>query len=424
MSEPADHHSNATKPAESNPTHPAHLTSPVQPNPAPNRTPKNTPVRHPCLNTPPSTSPLLLGASSLTRPAIRTPQPVSLVEYLREEPRTLYIDPHLFPSGLEPGDVVEVSGPANCGKSMLALSLIATALLPAVWCGVQVGGCEAGVLYIDCEQHFSIFQLVNLMYRKVKIRVKLARGALKEHRRSGVTDTAVIANIRDLTELLRYSTSILKDKIQDMVQGRLEGFHYIGCLQSAQYPIALGSIDEHLAKNSDVCLLVVDSLSAFSWHDWIYKANGKFVELKKYYDKLLSVLLASVKKYKVALIAVKQALFLKMCEDNPRKSVEDEEEVREESVVLDDDMEEGDVTGNMMENEYLGYTWVSGVTCQVIMSKVRVGKGLSSVSPGNKDTKNVDLNSEVKQLFSAEVIRNKESVKLQFVVTEEGLMWQ
>ena len=168
MSEAADDPSSATKHAEPNPTHP---TNPAKPNPTTtqDKTPKNisTPVRHPSLYTPPvSTSPLALGASpSFTRQVIRTPQPISLVEYLREEPRTLFIDPHLFPSGLDPGDVVEVSGPANCGKSMLALSLIATALLPAVWCGVQIGGCEAGVLYVDCEQHFSVFQLVNLMYR-------------------------------------------------------------------------------------------------------------------------------------------------------------------------------------------------------------------------------------------------------------------
>lgn len=430
MSNAADETPNITNPAEPNPANPEPTVDSCsrESTSAGDKILKNsTPVRHPCRYTPPvPTSPLVLGTSpGHTRQAIRTPRAVSLVEYLREEPRTLHIDPHLFPTGLKPGDVVEVWGNANCGKSMLAVSLVATALLPLVWCGVQIGGCDAGVLFIDCDQHFSVFQLVNLMYCKVKTRLKLARSALKEHRQGKVANTMIITNIQELTELLRCSTAALKDKVQDMVQGRLKSFHYIRCLESVQYPIALASMDEHLARNSDVCLLVVDSLSAFTWYDWIYRAGGKFAELKKYYDKVLGALLANVKKYKVALIAVKQALFLKTSEDTTRKTVNDDDE-RDESVMLeDDDMEEGDMMKNMMESEYLGYAWVSTVTCRVITTKVRVTKGLLSVAPGNKNARNVDSNCDVKEeLFSAEVIRNRESEKLHFVITEEGAVWR
>ncbi|KAK8392275.1 hypothetical protein O3P69_017692 [Scylla paramamosain] len=315
MSNAADETPNITNPAEPNPANPEPTVDSCsrESTSAGDKILKSsTPVRHPCRYTPPvPTSPLVLGTSpGHTRQAIRTPRAVSLVEYLREEPRTLHIDPHLFPTGLKPGDVVE-------------------------------------------------------------------------------------------------------------------SFHYIRCLESVQYPIALASMDEHLARNSDVCLLVVDSLSAFTWYDWIYRAGGKFAELKKYYDKVLGALLANVKKYKVALIAVKQALFLKTSEDTTRKTVNDDDE-RDESVMLeDDDMEEGDMMKNMMESEYLGYAWVSTVTCRVITTKVRVTKGLLSVAPGNKNARNVDSNCDVKEeLFSAEVIRNRESEKLHFVITEEGAVWR
>ncbi|KAG0726337.1 hypothetical protein GWK47_004358 [Chionoecetes opilio] len=199
-------------------------------------------------------------------------------------------------------------------------------------------------------------------------------------------------------------------------------------------------MDEHLAKNSDVSLVVVDSLSAFSWYDWIYRGNGRFVELKKYYDRMFSILLANIKKHKVVLLAVKQALFVKSSEDSSRKSQDEQEEqemFQDHKVVQDDendmDMEEGDVIENMTESEYLGYAWVSGVVCQVIVSKVRVDSKTHSgafpkdvvVAGPRQAPRSVDSYCEHKEaLFSVEVIKNKQSTKSYYVIGEEGVLWR
>lgn len=270
--------------------------------------------------------------------------------------------------------------------------------------------------------------------------MKHAKDTLSAHKQGKTSDIMPICNVQEVTELLQSNKASLKTKIEEMVQGRLKSLYYIRCMESVQFPIVLASMDDHLTKNSDVSLVVVDSLSAFCWYDWIYRGGGKFVEMKKYYDRLFSVLLANIKKHNVVLLAVKQALFLKSSEESSRKGQDEQEEeqemFQEQRVMQDDndmDMEEGDSMENMTESEYLGYTWVSNVTCQVIVSKMRVNsKTRSSVSHQGvvvgrtRDTpQSSDMSCEGKEaLFSAAVIRDKQSSKLFFVIGEEGVLWR
>lgn len=363
-----------------------------------------------------------------------------MVQYLREEQQSspLLLDPHLFPGGLQPGDVVEVWGNTNCGKSLLALSLVASALLPKVWCGIELGGCSTGVTLIDCDQHFSIFQLVNLMYRKVKVQIKLAKDSLSNHKQGKAVDKTLIQSVKEVTELLQSNKTSLKAKIEEMVHGCLKSLYYIKCMESVQFPVVLASMEEHLAKHSDVSLVVVDSLSAFCWYDWVYRAAGKFNILKKYYDKVLSVLLTNTRKYKVVLLAVKQALFLKSLEASPKMDHigEETEEPyhrqggKGQGDENDLDMIEGDEMENMTLSEYLGYGWVSSVTYRVILSKMRVGPlSPSCVSPKRVSSKNFSHSSDVKcendeVVFSAEVVKAKQRKCLFFVIDEEGVIWR
>lgn len=406
----------------------------------------STALHHGSLQTPPMPrSPMVFGVSPShsKQNAVNTPRVNCLTEYLREERQSgpLSLDSHLFPGGLLPGAVVEVWGNSNCGKSMLTLTLIATALLPTVWKGIELGGCNTGVTLIDCDQHFSIFHLVSLMYKRVKAQLKIAKDTLSAHKEGKTTDIKPVCNVREFMDLLRTNKANLKTKIEEMVQGCLKSLYYIKCMESVQLPIVLASVDDHLAKNSDVSLVVVDSLSAFCWYDWVYRGGGKFVEMKKYYDKIFGALLANIKKHNVVLLAVKQALFLKSSEESSRKGQdeqEEEQEVLQEKRLLQDDendmdMEEGDCMENMTESEYFGYAWVSSVTCQIIVSKMRVNpKGRSCVShqcavvAGTKDILQAnDRNCESKEpLFSAAVTRGKQSTKLFFVIGDEGVLWR
>ncbi|XP_050717899.1 DNA repair protein XRCC2-like [Eriocheir sinensis] len=414
----------------------------------------STPLHKSCLTNPPTaTLPSPLACSTppshnkhQTAHATHTPKAATpyagvtyMVEYMREEGQStpLPLDPHLFPGGLQPGDVVEVWGNTGCGKSVLTLSLVASALLPAEWCGIELGGCSTGVTFIDCDQHFSIFQLVNLMYKKVKAQIKLAKDALNNYRKGKTAEKTPIHSVKEVTELLKSNKASLKTKIEEMVQDCLKSLYYIKCVESVQFPIVFASMEEHLAKHSDVSLVVVDSLSAFCWYDWAYQGAGKFYRLKEYYDRVLSVLLANIRKYKVVLLTVKQALFLKSLEETPRMDqAKDEEEPyhRQEGKgqrgEIDVDMAEGDDMENMKLSEYLGYEWVSSVTWRVILSKVRASSlSPSSVSPKGSSSRNLPHRSDVmceeeEAVFSAEVVKDKQRKWLFFVIDEEGVIWR
>lgn len=361
-----------------------------------------------------------------------------MVEYMREERQSkpLPLDLHLFPGGLQPGDVVEVWGNTSCGKSVLTLSLVASALLPAEWCGIELGGCSSGVTFIDCDQHFNIFQLVNLMYKRVKIQIKLAKDALNKYSMDKSAEKTPILCVKEVTELLKSNRATMKTKIEEMVQDCLKSLYYIKCVESVQFPIVFASMEEHLAKHSDVSLVVVDSLSAFCWYDWVYQGAGKFYRLKEYYDRVLSVLLGNIRKYKVVLLALKQALFLKSLEETSRMDqAKDEEEPyhhqegKRQRGEIDVDMVEGDDMENMKLSEYLGYRWVSSVTWRVTLSKDRVSSlSPSNVSPKRSSSKNLLHMSDMceggeETVFSAEVVKDKQR-KLFFVIGEEGVIWR
>lgn len=379
----------------------------------------------------------------LTPQASRSPKPFTpyagvtyMIEYLRKERLSspLPLDPHLFPEGLLPGDVVDVEGKTNCGKSVLILTLIASALLPTVWCGIELGGCSTGVTFIDCDQHFSIFQLFNLMYKRVKTRLKQAKNVLSTYKQNKSTGKSLIHSIKDVTELLQSSKSSLKTKIEEMVHNCLKSLYYIKCMESEQFPIVLAAMEEHLAKHSDVSLVVVESLSAFCWYDWRLRGANKFHRIREYYDRVLSVLLSNAKKYKVVLLTVKHKLFKSW---KPRRNqIKEEIEKPLQNQRVDGqhgenkDMVGGDEMKTMAVKEYLGYGWGSSVTWRIILSKPRVRiKTPSCVTPKCASTKDslhtIDMRCEHKNVvFSAEILNAKQRKLLFFVIDEEGVVWR
>lgn len=376
-------------------------------------------------------------AAHSSKPATPYAGATYMVEYVRKEHHSapLPVDSHLFPEGLEPGDVVEVWGNIDCGKSALILSIVASALLPRVWCGIELGGCSTGVTLIDCDQHFSIFQLVNLMYKRVKSKLKLAKNALSNHSQNMTIDKLLIHSSKEVTELLRSNKTNLKTKIEEMVHNCLKSLYYIKCLRSEQFPLVLASMEEHLAKHSDVSLVVVESLSAFCGYDRFYRGAGKLYKMREYYDRVLSVLLANARKYKVVLLTVKHALF-----ENFHPRMYQVQKQKEKSYQNQRGKRQGGkndiptVKSNYMKNmalfEYFGYGWVSSVTWSVILSKARVSPMtplgvIAKRARRNDSSNNSVMRSKHKEVvFSAKVVKAKQKRSLFFVIDEEGVIWR
>jgi RecA/RadA recombinase len=67
-----------------------------------------------------------------------------------------------FSKGIKNGEIIEIRGTSNSGKSEILLNLICNHLLP-----LKFGGFENSALLLDCDGKFSIFRLVQLLQRKI-----------------------------------------------------------------------------------------------------------------------------------------------------------------------------------------------------------------------------------------------------------------
>lgn len=86
-----------------------------------------------------------------------------LVSRFNGKPSLLHLDDILFPDGPNPGDIIQISGESGVGKSMLLMKFLTKSLLPKMYCGIQIGGLEGGVILIDTDNGVSILKLVYLM---------------------------------------------------------------------------------------------------------------------------------------------------------------------------------------------------------------------------------------------------------------------
>ncbi|KAK3863634.1 hypothetical protein Pcinc_030616 [Petrolisthes cinctipes] len=355
----------------------------------------------------------------------------------------IQLDPHLLPGGPQPGEVIELTGGSNCGKSSLAQHLIATALLPHTWRGIKTGGCGAVVMLVDCDLHFSILQLENRMQKRIKQCLRLGKDALKKRKLGQQAEENVIVDEEELRKLLHSDKGSIKNEIISLVKQCLQSLSYLRCTNSTQYAITLLSLEEYMMEQNGVSLLVIDSLSAYSWYDRVYRAKS-WAKLKDYYNGIFTTVMTCIKKYSVVLIATKGILFSKkFLEDDYRDKSRLQTDLKEDGEMKDP---EEDMEG-VSERELFGNVWASNVTHRIILSLQHNPAGnvigqnedsfserndtssVSNVTPGSKDTNaNKSLNSTTscsdRYLYAAEVTVNLNKSKLMYAIHEEGIRWQ
>lgn len=356
---------------------------------------------------------------------------LALLARLGTRPSLVDLDPCLFPGGPQAGDVIEVSGNKNCGKSSLCLRLVVTVLLPQIWKGVNVGGCGGGVIYVDSDLHFSILHLENMMQRRVKNILKMCKNTMKKKKMGYDVDERLIDNDKEIQELLHLDKTSFKTEVDKLVRESLKSFIYLKCTDSSQFAITLLSIDELILNKTNVSLIVIDSISSFYWYDRSYRAETWY-KLEQYYNKIFKVFLGLIKKHKLVLISTRQSLFQK-------KSVQEEYFHQTE----EEESEEG-----MTEYQYMGREWASLVTCRICLSMLDTGDtsvSQSNWNPRNEtsvekssdnltalekvgiDKKNVEsimMLDNDRQMYSAEMTKNGKKTKLVFTVHEDGLRWR
>ncbi|XP_004430647.1 PREDICTED: DNA repair protein XRCC2 [Ceratotherium simum simum] len=175
------------------------------------------------------------------------------------------IEPYLFADEDSPvlGDILEFHGPEGTGKTEMLYHLTARCILPK-----SEGGLEVEVLFIDTDYHFDMLRLVTIL----------------EHR------------------LFQSSEEIIKRCL-----GR---FFLVYCNSSTQLLLTLYSLEAMFCSHPSLCLLIVDSLSAFYWIDRVN--GGESFNLQEVTLKKCSQFLEKlVKEYRLALFATTQSIMQK-----------------------------------------------------------------------------------------------------------------
>ncbi|XP_030302133.1 DNA repair protein XRCC2 [Calypte anna] len=136
------------------------------------------------------------------------------------------LEPYLFAEEGSPvhGDVIEFHGPEGTGKTEMLYHLIARCIIPK-----SGGGLEAEAMFIDTDYHFDLLRLVTIL------------------------------------------ESRLAQRTEEMIKQCLGRLFLVNCNSSTHLLLTLYSLENMFCTHPSLCLLILDSLSAFYWID---RSNG------------------------------------------------------------------------------------------------------------------------------------------------------
>ncbi|XP_053115119.1 DNA repair protein XRCC2 isoform X2 [Hemicordylus capensis] len=175
------------------------------------------------------------------------------------------LEPCLFADEGYPihGDVVEFHGPEGTGKTEMLYHLVARCILPK-----SEGGLEMGLLFIDTDFHFNMLRLVTILERR------LSQGT------------------------------------EEMIKQCLGRFFLVTCNSSSQLLLTLYTLENMFCSHPSLCLLIIDSISAFYWIDRVN--GGENLSLQEANLKRCAQCLEKlVKEHHLVLIATTQTIMQK-----------------------------------------------------------------------------------------------------------------
>ncbi|XP_033731897.1 DNA repair protein XRCC2-like [Pecten maximus] len=223
---------------------------------------------------------------------------VQLLARLGNRPDISKVEPVLFPEGLKGKDVLELYGSEGCGKTEMLLHIACSLILPKTWRGWNFGGCGASLMFIDTDYKFSILRLVTLLEKKIT-------DFLEQNHQVTFTGNPVTTfnpNSRDVEILIKES---------------LERLNVLQCKSSIQLLATLHSLESSISTNLDICVIMIDSISAFYWLDRC--AGGESVTAQEHVMNLIvNILSRLVNDYNLVLFATKSAYFKRKLKESER----------------------------------------------------------------------------------------------------------
>lgn len=148
------------------------------------------------------------------------------------------LEPSLFGAGPETKTAYELYGEEGTGKSEMLMNFVSSCILPDVWNDLKIGGHNACVVFIDTDYKFSILHLALLLEKRL-------RGLFKD-------DSEMNSCMEDM---------------ESFIKSCLKRLQLLRCNSSSNLLITLISLENILNSNSDISVLMIDSISSFYWLD-------------------------------------------------------------------------------------------------------------------------------------------------------------
>ena len=118
---------------------------------------------------------------------------------------------------------------------------------------MEISGLNAGIVFVDTDYHFSMIRLTAIMDHTIRRCISCSKKDCQQNN-NGVD--FVTPSDKDIENLIKLS---------------LEKLLIVKCNNSMQFVLSLYSLDSVFGSKPKVCLLLIDSISAFYWID---RSNG------------------------------------------------------------------------------------------------------------------------------------------------------
>lgn len=185
---------------------------------------------------------------------------VHLFARIAQRPNLDRLNEVIFPDGGPyPGQLVEITGEASTGKTLLATDFIARCILP-----ISYNGKHSGAVIINTDHNFDLFKLISVMEYHLKTAGKNA-----------------------------FCKSI--------IEGCLNNLIVLNCYSSEQLGATFLNLETIVLQNNNVSLLVVDSIAAYYW---LERSNSN-LSFNSYFSQIINKLHAIAKQFNISVIYTK-----------------------------------------------------------------------------------------------------------------------
>lgn len=207
---------------------------------------------------------------------------IKLCTRLQSQKRTTLenLSPEIIPSsGPRQGEIIEISGDSCTGKTIHTMELIAQTVLPQ-----DFGGKGACVMVIDTNSNFHVPFLLP----------KIIEKHLIHHRTLACSETD--------TENLQAAIT----NIADIALETMKKITFFKCYSATEYRLVLLYCKNHLTMNSNISLIVVDSIATFYWNEF---CDERPIRMDTYLRQRLQEIRQLTDEFKVVAIYTRPAEF-------------------------------------------------------------------------------------------------------------------